>query len=491
VGLGLAENSGVRLWNDTFLANALWATLADGDLDGAASYLAMIDAKPAAGRRYDVFQRAYGAGWYAMLRGDTFLAHQHLTTAARAATEVGLPALQALAGLALAHVLMDAADMGGAERALQNASELTASLNNRFFEFMKCICRARFALKRKDTKESVDALRAGLAIARERGLIHHLWWQPQMMAELMQHALEHDIEADFVRRLIERRVLLPAAPPYHLATWPWRYRIRAFGPFQLEVASESASSRSKRSGRPLELLKALVAAGGEHVKLDYLADALWPRVDSDYAHQSLTTTLHRLRRMLGDDAALLVEDGQLSLNRRLFYVDTWAFDQICAHATAVIAANAPPDVLIAAAQQALSVYRGPLLASDAGEGWTVTPREHRRKQLLRLITTTCQALEKTGQIESVIDLYRQALESEPHAEALYRRLMLALKEAGRRSEAIEVYHACKNSLLAHLNTPPSPATTDIYQSLLTPPPLKPARAPDEPAPDDPFPTPGS
>ena len=421
VGLGLAENSGVRLWNDTFLANALWATLADGDLDGAASYLAMIDAKPAAGRRYDLFLRAYGAGWYAMLRGDTFLAHQHLKTAAREAKDVGLPALQALAGLAIAHVLMDAADMRGAERELQNASELAATLNNRFFEFMRCICRARFALKRKDTAGSVEALRAGLTIARERGLIHHLWWQPQVMAELMQHALEQDIEVEFVRRLIERRGLLPASPPYHLATWPWRYAIRAFGPFQLDVASESATNRSKRSGRPLELLKALVAAGGEHVKLDYLADALWPRVDSDFAHRSLTITLHRLRKMLGDDAALTVEDGQLSLNRRLFYVDTWAFHQICADTTALIGANASPPALIAAAKQVLTVYRGPLLANDTNETWSIAPREHRRKQLVRLITSICQALEKAGQNDSSIDLYRHALECDPDAEPLFLR----------------------------------------------------------------------
>ena len=466
LGLGLAENSGVRLWNDTFLANALWATLADGDLDAAASYLAMIESKPA-GRRYDVFQRLYGAGWHAMLRGDTFLAHQHLKNAARAAAEVGLPAFQALAGLALAHVLMDGADMRHAERELLHASEISASLNNRFFEFMTCICRARFALKRKDAAASAEALRAGLAIARERGLFHHLWWQPQAMAELMQHALEQDIEVDFVRRLVERRRLLPATPPYHLATWPWRYRIRAFGTFQLEVASESATGRRRRSGRPLELLKALVAAGGEHVKLDHLADALWPRVDSDYAHRSLTTTLHRLRKMLGDDAAVIVEDGRLSLNRRLFWVDTWAFDQIRTQTTALIAANAPPDALIAAARRALGVYVGPLLASDADEAWSIEPFEHRRNQLLRLITTTCQVLEKTGQIESGIDLYRHALECEPHAEALYRRLMVALKESGRKGEAIEVYHACKTSLLAHLNTPPSPATTDIYQSLMT------------------------
>jgi DNA-binding SARP family transcriptional activator len=354
-----------------------------------------------------------------MLRGDTFLAHQHLKTALVAATEVGLPALQALTRLALAHVLMDGANMNRAEVELKHAGELTASLNNRFFEFMTCICRARFALKSKDAMGSIEALRAGLAIARERGLTHHLWWQPQAMAELMQHALEQDIEVDFVRRLIERRGLLSASPPYHLATWPWRYSLRVFGTFQLDIASESASSRSKRSGRPVELLKALAAFGGEHVRLESLADALWPRVDGDDAHRSLTITLHRLRGMLGDDAVLIVEDGQLSLDRRLFYVDTWEFDQICAHTTPSSCENASAPELLAAARQVLGVYRGPLLANDVDKEWSIAPRVHRRKQFVRVITTIRQALEKAGQNDSSDDLYRQALERDADAEPLF------------------------------------------------------------------------
>ena len=466
-GLEIAERSGVRLWNDTFLANALCGALSDGDLESAASCLAQIESKPSAGRRYDVFLRTYGAGWYAMLRGDTFLAHQQLKTAARAAQEVGLPGFQALASLALVHVLLDAADERNAARELARACELTQSLNNRFFDFMTCLCRARFALGRGEAAAVTEALRTGLAVGRERGLTYHLWWQPQIAAKLMQRALEEHIEVEYVRRLIGQRRLMPDPPPYQLPSWPWRYRIRAFGAFRLQSAGDGSTASGKRSGRPLELLKVLVAAGGQHVKLERLADALWPHVDSDYAHRSLNTTLHRLRKLLGDDAALLVQAGELGLNRQLFWLDIWAFEQVCARGAALTSASAPqPGALIAAARQALELYSGPLLAGDSAARWAVAPREHRRNQLLRLMTATCQALDKAGQSDASIELYRQALESEPHAEALYRRLMLVLKQAGRSAEAIEVYHTCKAALQAHQNTAPSPATTDIYHSLV-------------------------
>ena len=464
-GLEIAQRSGVRLWNDTFLANALCGVLSEGDLDAAADYLARIESNPSSGRRYDVFLRAYGAGWYAMLRGDAFLAHQHLKRAARAAAEVGLPAFQALACLALAQVLMDAADERGAERELTRATELVAALNNRLFDFMTSLCRARHAQVRGDVSALNDALRTALNIGRERGLTYHLWWQPKVMARLLQHALQHDIERDFVCRLIERRHLRPEAAACQLLSWPWRYRVRAFGSFQMEMQRATTAAVSKRASRPLELLKAVIAAGGRQVKQSQLADALWPRIDSDYAHRSLNTTLHRLRKLLGTDSALVVLAGTVGLNRELFWLDVWAFDEACAQVGALVAEQAAANVADTLLS-ALDLYRGPLFEHDTDLTWAAAPRDQRRAQLLRLIHTGSQALEKGGQGETVIELHRRALECEPGAEALYRRLMIALKKVGRAAEAIEVYHACVAALRTRLDAPPSPATTDVYRSLL-------------------------
>ena len=64
------------------------------------------------------------------------------------------------------------------------------------------------------------------------------------------------------------------------------------------------------------------------MRADALADALWPHVDADYAHKSFTATLHRLRRILGEDDALRLRDGRLSLNPALFWLDSWALDQL-------------------------------------------------------------------------------------------------------------------------------------------------------------------
>jgi DNA-binding SARP family transcriptional activator len=297
--------------------------------------------------------------------------------------------------------------------------------------------------------------------------MHFLWWQPQKVAELCQRALEANIETEYVRRLILRRGLHPARPSYQLNTWPWRFRIEALGSFTLTRMEPAFCATGKRAGRPLDLLKVLVANGGRSVKLERAAEALWPHVDSDYALRSLTTTLHRLRKELGDDSAVLVTSGELSLNHRLFWLDTWAFDQACERALSLAGACRCRELvpaLLAAARAALGYCRGTLLADDEA-AWTVAPRERFRSQLLRLLTTIAAVLEKHGLIEDLLSLYSQALESDSLNEALYRRLMLSLINTSRPHEASEVYQRCRAVLRAEQHTEPSQATQELYRSL--------------------------
>jgi len=292
---------------------------------------------------------------------------------------------------------------------------------------------------------------------------------------LCQKALEADIEPEYVRRLISRRGLMPAQPPYQLQAWPWRFRIEALGNFRLLRTGIGLCSTAKRASRPFDLLKVLVANGGEGIKLDRAAEALWPHVDNDYAIRSLTTTLHRLRKDLGDDSAVLVHSGELSLNRRLFWLDTWAFEQASETAMALAAACRTPEqvsAMLGAARAALGHCRGTLLADDADVAWAVAPRERFRSLLLRLLTAVVTVLEKHGLIEDLLDLYRTALEADPLNEALYRRLMLSQMNAGRPHEASETYHRCRAVLKAERRIEPSAATQELYQSLY---PVKPVK----------------
>jgi DNA-binding SARP family transcriptional activator len=250
-------------------------------------------------------------------------------------------------------------------------------------------------------------------------------------------------------------------------TQAYPFRIEALGNFRL-TRGGSADANAKRAGRPFDLLKVLVAHGGERVKLDRAAEALWPHVDNDYAIRSLTTALHRLRKELGDDSAVLVKSGELSLSRRHFWLDTWAFAQVSDRAFALASeANTPEQAqaLVGAARAALNYCRGTLLADDVQCAWTAAPRERFRSQLLRLLTTVAAVLEKHGMFEDSISLYRQALDSDPLNEALYRRLMISLANARRPHEVSEVYHSCRTLFKAEHQSDPSFATQELYRSL--------------------------
>ena len=467
-GLDIIARTGVRIWNDTFLINALCGTVAEGDVQSADGFLQQIESRPTADRKFDVFLRAYGAASFAMLQEDAFIAHRHLKLANLTASELGLPFFQVIAGVGLAQVLFDNGDERGAQQELARAQQIAAKLRNRLLDFTMLMCRAHMALRRGSDQEVRELLRAALKLGRERELMHFLWWQPQKAAELCQRALEADIEPDYVRRLILRRGLMPAHPPYHLRSWPWRYRIEALGSFRLSRSDLGTCSNARRASRPLALLKVLVAYGGQAVKMERAAEALWPHVDNDYAIRSLTTTLHRLRKELGDDRAVLVNSGELSLNPKLFWLDTWAFAAASDSALDLAAACRTPEqvlAMIGAARAALRLCRGTLLADDLQIAWTVAARERFRAQLLRLLATVAAVLEKHGHIEETLEMYRLALESDSLNETLYRRLMMSLANAARPHEASETYQRCRAVLKAEQRAEPSAATQELYRSL--------------------------
>ena len=466
-GLDIVSRSGVRIWNDTFLINALCSALGEADLEDAAQWLKSLEARGAAQRRFDLFLQTYAIAWHAMLRGELYVALQQLKTAVRTASELGAPFFEVVAGLALTQVLQASGSEAAADRELARTLEIAGRLKNRLLDFLCHLCRAAVVIGRGREAEALGPLREGFAIARERGIMHWLWWEPRLAAQLCRIAFAADIETEFLRHLIRRRGLLPDPPPYLVPEWPWPWRIRALGPLRVESAVAEPVKGGK-AVRPLELLSALIALGGEHVRVERLADALWPHVDSDYAHRSFNTTLHRLREWLGDDAAVTVEGGEVALNRRLVWLDTWAFEQAARNVQSLCGASdleKRRGEFLAAAGEALTLYRGPLLGTDVDAPWATAGRERYRASLVRLVTAAAQAAEKLGWLEEMVDTCRRAFECEPLSDGLCRRLMGALAQVGRGAEAIEVFQGFQTTLHALRQGEPSAATLDLYKKL--------------------------
>jgi DNA-binding SARP family transcriptional activator len=219
----------------------------------------------------------------------------------------------------------------------------------------------------------------------------------------------------------------------------------------------------------MELLKVLVALGGQNVRSDQLADALWPRVDADYAHKSFTTTLHRLRRIFDDDEALTLRDTRLSLEPKLVWVDTWALDQLLSELDSALReprARAEP-VLRALTDEALALYRGPYLPDESEQPSYIACREQIRGKLLRCLTRVARWWEDNGMPEAAIDCYQRCIDADGLCEAFYRNLMLCYQRRGERTEALATYERLRTVLSTRLKVMPAPETQAVYTALLS------------------------
>ena len=69
-------------------------------------------------------------------------------------------------------------------------------------------------------------------------------------------------------------------------------RVYTLGRFQVCLQDKPLQFAVRSHRKPLELLKVLIALGGEQVAEEPLCDALWPDTEGDHAHSTLASTLH-------------------------------------------------------------------------------------------------------------------------------------------------------------------------------------------------------
>jgi DNA-binding SARP family transcriptional activator len=280
-----------------------------------------------------------------------------------------------------------------------------------------------------------------------------------------------DIEPDFVARLIRERELELDAGVSALLDWPWRLRVYALGTFRVAKGGSSITFAGKAQRRPLEMLKVVVANGGREVSEERVIGALWPRIDGDSAHRSFTVTLHRLRKLLGEERAIQLSDGKLSLDGRLIWVDIWAFEQLVARIGRALRPSlddSPTDrsELAHLAAQLAEHYAGPFLDTEPELGWVLPMRDRLRQRFVRTVIDVARHWLVCGTPDQALDLLERAVDLDHSGESIYRCLMECYASLGRRAEAVDTYVRCRKMLAATVQTAPSAETTALYERLI-------------------------
>jgi DNA-binding SARP family transcriptional activator len=469
--LAHAEAEGVHGYDGWLRAVAAAAALGAGDRDAARAEVQRLDAGEVPQRRGDRAILHYLRGWLASLDGDAEGALREARSAVALAAETGLPWLECLARSALARCNAAARDRRASDAQLRAAETLAEAQRSDWLRYCFSLAAAESALALGDEPQVLAPLRRAFALGRERGFRHAPWWRPREMAELCALALQQDIEPDYARGLVRERRLAPRTPPLRVRDWPWPFRITTFGRFELLLGCEPVEISGKGPGRPMELLKVLIALGGHNVRADQLGDALWPHVDADYAHKSFTATLHRLRRLFGDEDALLLRDGRLSLDPGMVWVDVWALERVIADFEESLrgpGGGMPARAPYGLANEALALYRGPFLPDESEQPSYLAYREQSRARLLRCLTRVARTWEEAGQPEAAADSYLRFIDADPLYEAPYRNLMLSYQRCGSLVEARATYERLRTLLGVKLKVMPSAETQAVYAGLALP-----------------------
>ena len=465
--LSKTQAEGLRSHDAWLHAIAATAALGGGDLDRARSELHALEASGAPLRRGDRTLLHYLRAWLFALDADLPARQREARAALSLAVETGVPWLECLARIAMAQVFCESADWRASEAQLRTAEALAERIGSPLLVFAVRLGAAEAVVKRADPAAAAQVA-AAFAFGREHGLEHAPGWRPGPIAELCAFALHHDVERDYAVALVRTRKLVPAGSALLVDGWPWPFCVRSLGRFQLLRGSAPIEASGKGPGRPLELLKVLVALGGENVRADQIADALWPHVDADYAHNSFTATLHRLRRLLGDEEAVVLRDSRLSLNRTLAWVDLWALEEVFERLDDTLRlppAEGADAVLRGLVDRMLELYRGPFVADESEQPAYIACREQLRARLLRCLTRTARRWEEAGRGELAVDCYLRCIEADPLFEAAYRNLMLFYQRIGDAAEARATYERLRIMLAARLKSAPSAETQAVFAAL--------------------------
>ena len=239
---------------------------------------------------------------------------------------------------------------------------------------------------------------------------------------------------------------------------PSRPRIRIWALGRFTVRANDAPLASHRSRlRPMELLKCILAAGG-CASRQRLIECLWPEDDGDVA-KTLEINVHRLRRLLGCNDAVLAADGRVTLNPQVCWVDVAALE------AAIAQAEACPVLARAPAMEALRLYNGHLLEHEDDRPWLIWPRERLRNRFVSIAERLAHSIDVEGDFAMSIEVHRLTIARDPINEVFNCGLIVALERAGRRAEALATYQRFERLLRVAHDTVPSLRARCVFERL--------------------------
>lgn len=462
-GIAFADASGIHIFDLFILWNGAAGALSAGEVKRAGDLLKKMKSY-LDGRAMSWGENLYHdvIAWKCLLQGDFTRASLHADLAVKFGVESGAVITAPYHYLIKAMVAHESRREDEASAYLFEVRKICGTLKAYQTEFGYLLVEARFAFDRGEEAAGLEYLGKAMSLGKKHGYANTFFWLPEAMAKLCMRALDAGIEVEYVQSLVRRRNLVPDNPPHTCENWPWRVRVFTLGRFGIERDGKVVRFSSKVPKKPLEMLKVLVALGGQAVSETRLNDILWPDADGDSAHRAFNITVIRLRELIGPKEAVELRDGCVTLDKRYVWVDAWALGHLLGSASATQGgASLAPELL----DRILHLYKGPFLAEENGS-WAISLRERLKGRVENQLEKLGAQWEEEREPAKAIDCYRRGLEIDDLAEELYRRAILCYLKLGRRAEALSLYRRCEK-ISGSYGIKLSPETETIFKSLIS------------------------
>jgi DNA-binding SARP family transcriptional activator len=245
-------------------------------------------------------------------------------------------------------------------------------------------------------------------------------------------------------------------------------KVRLLGRF--EIAIDDRPVGAWDGVRGLTLFKYLLTHRGRPCPRDVLMDVFWPDVSPDQARNRFHVALSALRRSLravADIPVVEFREGAYRLSPELhLQVDVDEFERMVETAKRAVR-DGDTQAAIACYAQAVTLYRGDLLAESPYDDWALLPRETLRVTYLDVLDRLAALHLANQSFGPCIAVAQLILQQDSCREDAHRLLMRCFARQGRVHEALRQFKLCSRALATTLGSGPSRATVELHRSIRT------------------------
>jgi DNA-binding SARP family transcriptional activator len=237
--------------------------------------------------------------------------------------------------------------------------------------------------------------------------------------------------------------------------------VQLLGTYRIEVGGTEIRAGLRAKARELLAFYLLHPAGAT---LDAAVEALWPEADpgrgSEWFWTALGNLRSRLRDAAGDKKLKVIErEGDRYRVEPLFDVDLWRLERALSDG----AAEGDDFGRAAAYDRVALAYAGDLLAG-ADWAWAETPREDLRQRVLDVLVWLGDVRWASGDARGSWQALQRAVEVDPYAEQIYRRIMRLQAKLGRPDDAAATFRRLQGRL-DEIDLEPTPESEKLHVEL--------------------------